>query len=268
MEIMQQPILDVSWLDMAAALGLVLVALGISGWRATGLTGSLAIAALRTVVQLALVGYVLVYIFSIDQPWLVMLALLVMLAVATREAVGRQEWRPRSLYGIAAVALLVGSGLTLFYVGVVVVRVEPWYNPRYMIPLFGMIIGNALNAAALAADRLLAELDARRAEIEAYLALGASASRASSEAVRRALRASLIPTVNSLMIVGIVALPGMMTGQILAGVSPLLAVRYQIIVMFMLACAVTISAAIVTLAYRRRFFTPAEQLHLPPMIGA
>jgi putative ABC transport system permease protein len=156
--------------------------------------------------------------------------------------------------------MLIGSGLTLVYVGAVVVRMDPWYNPRYLIPLFGMIVGNAMNAAALAAERLDAEMRNRRTEVEAYLALGASAERAAREPVRRALVASLIPTINGLMVVGIVSLPGMMTGQILAGASPLLAVRYQIVVMFMLASSVAITSAAVTLWSRSRFFNPDLQL--------
>jgi putative ABC transport system permease protein len=123
-----------------------------------------------------------------------------------------------------------------------------------------MILGNAMNAAALAADRLAGEMETRHAEIEAYLALGASSVRAAREPVRRALRASLIPTVNSLMVVGIVSLPGMMTGQIIAGSDPLVAIRYQIVVMFMLASAVALAAVVVVLGYRKTFFNAAEQL--------
>ena len=141
-----------------------------------------------------------------------------------------------------------------------VVHVDPWYNPRYLIPLFGMILGNAMNAATLAADRLAGEMETRHTEVEAYLALGASSVRAAREPVRRALRASMIPTVNSLTVVGIVSLPGMMTGQIIAGSDPLLAVRYQIVVMFMLGSAVALAAVVVVLGYRRTFFTHAEQL--------
>jgi putative ABC transport system permease protein len=137
---------------------------------------------------------------------------------------------------------------------------DPWYNPRYLIPLFGMIVGNAMNAAALAAERLRSEMEARRAEVEAWLALGASPERAAREPVRRSLVAALIPTVNGLMVVGIVSLPGMMTGQILAGSSPVTAVRYQIVVMFMLASSVAVTATLVTLWYRRTFFTETEQL--------
>jgi len=259
-EVLDQPIVDLSSLDLVLAAGLVLVAVGISRWQGLGLGRDLVVGAIRTVVQLALVGYVLAYLFALDRWYLVLAALLLMLAAATHAAVGRQKHPSRALLGITGVAMLLGSGLTLVYVGAVVVRMEPWYNPRYLIPLFGMIVGNAMNAAALAAERLHSEMEGRRAEIEAYLALGASPERASHEPVRRSLIASLIPTVNGLMVVGIVSLPGMMTGQILAGSSPLTAVRYQIVVMFMLASSVAVTATLVTLWYRRTFFTEMEQL--------
>ncbi len=260
MELLDQPIVDVTWLDLTLAGGLILIAIGISRWQGLGLTRDFAIGAIRTVVQLVLVGYVLVYIFALDRWYLVLAALLVMLAVATSTAVERQERPTRDLLVITGAAMLLGSGLTLLYVGAAVVRMEPWYNPRYLIPLFGMIVGNAMNAAALAAERLSGEMEMRSAEVEAYLALGATPEHASREPVRRALLASLIPTVNGLMVVGIVSLPGMMTGQIIAGSSPLIAVRYQIVVMFMLASSVAITATCVALWYRRTFFTEAAQL--------
>ena len=260
LDVLDRPILDLTWIDLTVAVGLVLIAIGVSGWHRTGLTRGFAVGAVRTVLQLTLVGYLLVYIFAIDRWYLVVAALLLMLAVASKAAVDRQDSKPSGLLGITGVALLIGSGLTLIYVSVMVVHVDPWYNPRYLIPLFGMILGNAMNAAALAADRLRGEMETRRAEIEAYLALGANSVRAAREPVRRALRASMIPTVNSLMVVGIVSLPGMMTGQILAGSDPLVAIRYQIVVMFMLGSAVALAAVIVVLGYRRTFFTAAEQL--------
>lgn len=260
-EILERPIVDVSWLDLSLAFGLILIAIGISRWQKLGLGRDFVVGAVRTVVQLALVGYVLVYIFALDRWYLVIAALLFMLAVATHTAVDRQERSNRVLLGITATAMLLGSGLTLVYVGAVVVRMEPWYNPRYLIPLFGMIVGNAMNAAALAAERLRSEMAGRRAEVEAYLALGASTERASRDPVRHSLLASLIPTVNGLMVVGLVSIPGMMTGQIIAGSSPLTAFRYQIVVMFMLASSVAITATVVTLWYGRTFFTPALQLH-------
>src|SRR5262249_16464769 len=180
----------------------------------------------------------------------------------TGEGVTRQAGARRRLVMITGVAMLVASGLTLLYISTLVVHVAPWYNPQYVIPLFGMIVGSTMNAAAIAAERLHSEITARQAEIEAYLALGASYQQAAQQPVRQALRASLIPTINGLMVVGIVTLPGMMTGQILAGASPVMGIRYQIVVAFMQAAAVAITTAIVTLWYRRTFFTPALQLRL------
>jgi UDP-glucose/iron transport system permease protein len=261
-------IIEVSWFDLAWAGGLMLIAVGISHWQKLGLAQRLVIGAIRTVVQLMLVGYALVYIFALDRWYLVGVALLGMLLVATRAAVNRQFRASRTLLMITGVAMLLASGLTLLYISTLVVRVTPWYNPQYLIPLFGMIIGSAMNAAAIAAERLASEIAARTAEIEAYLALGATAQQASQQPVRQALRAALMPTVNGLMVLGIVTLPGMMTGQMLVGASPLIAIRYQIVVAFMQAAAVAITTAIVTLWYRRTFFTSALQLKVPTNAAA
>lgn len=251
---------DVSWADLALSAGLVLAAMGVSSWQRLGLARGFALGALRATLQLVAVGYVLVYVFAANRWWLVLLALAIMLAAATHASTGRVGAPRRVILPINGAAMLLGAGLTLAYVVAVVLRLEEWYDPRYLVPLFGMIVGNAMNGAALAAERLSSEMEGRRGEIEAYLALGASPARAAAEPVRRALTAALIPSVNALMVVGLVTLPGMMTGQILAGASPLLAVRYQIVVMFMLTSAVAVTSVLVVLWYRRRFFTPAEQL--------
>lgn len=258
------PAVDISWLELGLAAALVLVAIGVSAWQRVGLARGFAIGAVRATVQLVAVGYVLVYLFAADEWWLVLLALVVMLLAAAKTSTDRVKERRRIIFPITGTAMLIGAGLTLAYVDAVVLRLEQWYDPRYLIPLFGMIIGNAMNGAALAAERLASEMEARRGEIEAYLALGASPPRASVDAVRRALAASLIPSVNGLMVVGLVTLPGMMTGQILAGSSPTLAVRYQLVVAFMLAGAVATTSALVVLWYRGRFFTAAEQLIARP----
>lgn len=258
-------IIAVSWADLSRAAALVLVAVAIAQWQRLGLARGFLVGAVRAVVQLVAVGYVLVYVFATARWWLVLLALAVMLVAATATAARRRSGRAwsgerRALWTISGTAMLLGAGLTLAYVTEVVLHVRPWYDPRYLIPLFGMIVGNAMNGAALAAERLASEMEARRGEIEAYLALGATPARAAAEPVRRALMAALIPAVNGLMVVGLVQLPGMMTGQILAGQSPLLAVRYQIVVAFMLAGATALTSTIVVLWYRRTFFTLAAQL--------
>ncbi len=253
-------ILELSWLDLALASALVLVAMALSAWQRLGLVRGFAIGAVRAVVQLVAVGYVLAFLISTRRPLLVLLTLLVMLFAATVTATERQKRGRRRLFVISGTAMLIGAGLTLAYVDAVILRLHPWYDPQYLIPLFGMIIGNAMNGAALAAERLNSEMELRRGEVEAYLALGASPARASAEAVRRALVASMMPTLNMLMVVGLVSLPGMMTGQVIAGSSPNTAVRYQIVVVFMLAGAVSITSVVVALWYRRAFFTSAEQL--------
>ncbi|MEP7347276.1 MAG: iron export ABC transporter permease subunit FetB [Gemmatimonadaceae bacterium] len=254
------PVLALSWSDLALASALVLVAMAISAWQRLGLARGFAIGAVRAVVQLVAVGYVLAYLLSTPKWYLVLLALLVMLLAATVTATDRQKHGRAGLFVISGTAMLVGAGVALAYVDAVVLRLRPWYDPQYVIPLFGMVIGNAMNGAALAAERLRSEMELRRSEVEAYLALGASPARASAAAVRSALVAAMIPAVNSLMVVGLVSLPGMMTGQIIAGGSPLTAVRYQIVVVFMLAGAVSVTSVVVALWYRSTFFTPAEQL--------
>lgn len=254
--------IDVTWLDLALVVMLVLVAAGISRWQRLGLERGYIVGAVRALLQLFGVGYVLVYLFEAEKWWLVLLALAVMLVAATAAATrgralaaGRQR-----LWAISGTGMLISSGLTLAYVTQVVLRVQPWYEPRYLVPLFGMIVGNAMNGAALATERLASEMEAQRGVLEAYLALGATPARAAADPVKRALSAALIPSINGLMVVGLVQLPGMMTGQILAGESPMLAVRYQVVVAFMLTFATALTSAIVVLWYRRTFFTAACQL--------
>ena len=257
-------IINIAWTDLALAAALIFVAIGISHWQKLGLARSFLMGAVRAVLQLVAIGYVLVYVFAFASWWLVLLTLAAMLvaatATATRRTGRRAPGQRRAMWTISGTAMFVSAGLILAYVTGVVLRVHPWYQPRYLIPLFGMIVGTAMNGAALGAERFESEMESRRGEVEAYLALGATPARAAAEPVRRALVASLIPAVNGLMVVGLVQLPGMMTGQILAGQSPLLAVRYQIVVAFMLAGATAMTTVIVVLWYRRKFFTAAAQL--------
>jgi putative ABC transport system permease protein len=258
----QSPTADVSWINLVLAAGLILIAIGISRWQSLGLAKDLFVGAVRSVVQLILVGYVLIYVFATDYWYVTIAALLVMLIAATRATVKKRENKAEKhrLQLITGSAMMIGSAFTLFYVGTLVVHVTPWHNPRYLIPLFGMIVGSAMNGAAIAIDRFEGEMTMRRGEVEAYLALGADIRQASAICVRQALRAALIPTINGLMVIGIVTLPGMMTGQILAGASPLVAVRYQIVVVFMQAAAVSITTWLITRWYQKSFFNSALQL--------
>jgi putative ABC transport system permease protein len=143
-----------------------------------------------------------------------------------------------------------------------VVRAEPWWRPDYFIPIAGMVIGNSMNALAISLDRLVSDLTAGRAEVEMRLSLGATPREASEEIVRRSVRAGMIPSINSMMSVGLVFIPGMMTGQILSGMDPAQAVRYQIVVMLMLVGSTGLASIIAVLLARDRCFGPGGQLLL------
>ena len=156
--------------------------------------------------------------------------------------------------------MLVGCGGATFVFCGLVVRYSPWYDPRYLIPLAGMIIGNSMNGASLAAERLAAEIRERREEVETAICLGATARQASTTAVRLAFSAALMPTMNTMAAMGIVSIPGMMTGQILSGTEPIIAVRYQIAIMCAITGAVAITSYLIVLLGYRHYFTAAHQL--------
>ncbi len=176
-------------------------------------------ALLRMLVQLLIVGYLLSSIFAADHAGLVLLVLLVMVTASSWIALGTIQYYRSRLYRYAFVAILVGGGVTLLLISQLVLRLQPWYQPHYLIPLAGMIFANAMNSVSLAAERVVAELDR---------------GLAFSQARHVAFNAALIPVMNSMLAVGLVSLPGMMTGQILSGVSPIVAAHYQIVVMCMI----------------------------------
>lgn len=183
----------------------------------------------RMLIQLLLIGYVLTFIFDSDSSLIVLLILIFMVLVSSWISLRTVSSKPKELYLSAFVSIGVGGGLTLFFITQSVVELPVWYEPRYLIPLAGMTFANSLTGLSLAAERFEAEIK-RDVSYE--------------EARKIAFKASLIPVVNSLLAVGIVALPGMMTGQILSGISPLIAVRYQIMVMCMIFGSSGISTAL------------------------
>ena len=253
-------VLDLSAWQLALASLLVVVVIAVSVMQRLGLERDLVIGAVRTIVQLYLVGLILTAVFAAATWYWVVLILVVMTAVATHAAVSRLGRPLPGAYWIAAAALSVSTTATLAWVIGVIVQVRPWWEPQYIIPIAGMILGNSMTSAALAGDRLQSDLRARRDEVEARLALGFSGREALQPLVRGALRAAMIPTVNVMMTVGVVQLPGMMTGQILAGSSPLLAIRYQIVVVFMQAAATAIGSLIFVRLAAGRYLTAAHQL--------
>jgi putative ABC transport system permease protein len=253
-------VLDLSFWQLGLAMLLVVVLVAISARQALGLERDLLVGSVRTMVQLYLVGLILATVFTAARWYWVLLILAVMAGIATQAAVSRLAKPIPGIYWIAATALTLSTAATLTWVIGVVVRPRPWWEPQYLIPIAGMILGNSMTSAALAGDRLQADLAARRDEVEARLALGFSGREAVQPLVRAALRAAMIPTVNGMMTVGVVQLPGMMTGQILAGASPLVAIRYQIVVVFMLAVATAVGSLLFVRLAVGRYLTPAHQL--------
>jgi putative ABC transport system permease protein len=257
---MSAQLIDPSWFQLLASAGLVLVAIGLSAARGLGLERDLTVAAVRTFLQLLAIGYVLGFIFSTDSPALIVAIVLLMLGVGAWTVAGRQRRPTNSLRVLVLMSLSAGCGLTLVLATEVILRVQPWYNPYYVIPLMGMVIGNSLNSATLAVERLDSDLRSGRDQVEALLALGATSRQAAAGAVRGAMKAAMIPITNSMMVVGLVSLPGMMTGQILGGSTPLVAIKYQVLIMYMIAFSSAVTAFMLTALRARSYFTPAHQL--------
>ncbi len=254
--------IDLTLLDLALVYGLILLCAALVRLRG-GEVGGLLIAALRMGLQLFLVGYVLHLIFAFESALPVLLVLLLMGAMAVHTVAGRIKERMPHFYKVVGSAMLVGCGGGTIYFCVLVIGPDPWYNPRYLIPLAGMIIGNAMTGASLAAERLSEEIRSRRDEIETALCLGATAREASLPAVRSAFNAALIPSINAMAAMGIVFLPGMMTGQILSGTEPMIAVKYQIAIMCVITGSVAVTSFLILQQGCRGYFSPHEQLVLP-----
>ena len=248
--------IHLSVFDLSLA-ALLVVALALTSARIyPGLAKQLLVAALRTAIQLTLIGLVLKALFANSHLLWVGLLSLLMLVVAGREVMARQHRRfaGRWGYGIGVVSMFVSSFTVALFALIVVVGNEPWYQPQYAIPLLGMLLGNTMNGIALALDRLTQSAWEQRDVIEARLMLGYSASEAVSGIQQQVFRSGLIPIINAMAAAGIVSLPGMMTGQILAGAEPVEAVKYQILIMFLVSAGSGFGTlAAVHLAVRRLF---------------
>jgi len=255
-------VLAISNLQLAVGLIFIILAGILSLVHSLGLEKDLFIGTVRTFVQLFLLGFALKFVFSIDRVWLVVLVFVLMILFAAWTIKGRVRERQVSFFWPVFLSMCAGYFFIAFMVTGVIVNAEPWWRPQYFIPLSGMVIGNSMNAMAISLERLLGDLRGRRGEVEMLLCLGADYREASQNIFRDAMRAGMIPSINSMMAVGVVFIPGMMTGQILAGADPVSAIRYQIVVMVMLVGATALGSFMVLSLVRRRCFGPAQQLLL------
>lgn len=255
-------IIDIGPLQLALCLGFVCLAGATSFYHKLGLERDLLVGTIRTFAQLFLMGYILKFVFEVNLSWLVLLIYSGMVAAAAHIVKGRVKERTVPFIKPMYVTMLLSYTLVTVVVTSVIVGAKPWWTPQYFIPMGGMIIGNSMNAITIALDRLFSDLRNRRAEVEMKLALGADYREASQDILRGAVKAGMIPSINSMMAVGLVSLPGMMTGQILAGAEPLLAIRYQIIVMLMVVASTSLGSLLITGLVRRKCFSKAQRLLL------
>lgn len=256
--------IELGYLDLAIAAVLVVINALLSLVLELRLQRQLVIAALRMVVQLALVGVVLEFLFAVVSPLWTALAALAMVLFAGREIVARQERRLRGLwsYGLGTGCMLFSACLVTVFALTTQIRPEPWYDPRYALPLLGMVLGNTMTGISLGLHTLATGLVRDRAAVEARLAVGGTFWQAALPVVRGALRSALMPIVNAMAATGLVSLPGMMTGQILAGAEPTQAVKYQILIMFLIAGGTGIGALAAVLGGVFRLTDSRQRLRL------
>ncbi len=255
-------LISLHYMDLGLGALLVLALITLVGRMQLGIGVSLLIAAIRTAVQLSILGLVLKVVFSEANILWVAVMSVVMLIAAALEIVSRQKRKLHRRWGfsISIFSLFISSFLITVFALLIIIRVEPWYTPQYAIPLLGMLLGNTMNGIALGMDRLIQTSWQQRMVIEQRLMLGQTAAESILDIRRESMRAGMIPIINAMAIAGIVSLPGMMTGQILAGSSPQEAVNYQILIMFLITAGTGFGVISVLRLISIRMFDARERL--------
>ena len=252
--------IDVTLGEVAASLALVAVAAAVSFWRKADLEKDIGVAVVRSIVQLIAIGYVINAIFDSDSLLLTFGLIAVMVVFGTIQARQRAKRVPNAFWPLL-IALGLAGATTL---GLVVALGIFDATPRFLVPVGGMVVGNSMTAAAVSLNRLGDEITDRGREIEATLALGATATEAAAPSVRRSLRSGMITLIDSTKTTGLIFFPGTMVGMLLAGADPTDAVRLQLILLYVLLGSVAIAGLVATTLAYRNFFTPAHQLREPP----
>jgi len=258
---MTQSFYAITWTDVIVSLIFVAISIGLIRWWKIGLEKTLLIGTIRTFIQLTAMGYILTFFFQ-QHNWIFMVGLVsIMIIIACYEGYRRlKKYQIPHIFWILLASFFFSVFVVLGLILKFILSVEPWYYPYAMIPIAGMIIGNALNSTTLTVNRFVNEISHRENEIEMMLSLGAPIKAAVHGSFMKSVRAALLPNINGLMMVGLVQLPGIMTGQILAGIDPLIAIRYQIMIMYMwISTATMVDILVLNLVYRQ-FFTPQLQL--------
>ncbi len=249
-------------LDLAWALGLVAISIGLAQWQRLGIAGQMALAAARAILQLLVMGFGLQIVWQLNHP-LVSVGAVLLLAIATIIATtNRISDRLKNLIPIVGGAILTGLTVVLAYTIFVVIKPTNWYQPQYLLAGAGISLGYLLNSTAVAGERLISAIEQHPAEIETRLSLGATPEMAIAPYCQAAIKAALLPTIDTLMVAGLVTIPGFLTGQLIANVSPLNAAGYQIVVLFTVMAGNTIAAILVTQGIAKRYFNRYAQLRI------
>lgn len=256
-------IIELSLLQLAAAYIFVLLLIFVVKAKGIPREREILLASVRMTLQLMLTGYVLVLVFDNPHPFFTLLIIGIMQAFAVFNIYKRVKAPlSRAMKQIIAFAMISGTGVSLFFFILVVIRLDPWFHPQYFIPLGGMIIGNSMTGIALGASNLVDGIHKQRHQIEGALMLGATPQDAVRSLANGAFDAAILPTINSMLGMGIVFLPGMMTGQILSGVSPTTAIEYQIAIMLGITGSVTLTVFLMVFFGAKSFFNHENQLTL------
>jgi len=251
-------------LDLAIASGLVLLLALLSFRLRLGLARQMLVNSVRMTVQLLLIGLVLQSLFNSRNIWLMTAVSLIMLLAAGREIRSRLKRRVRGFfgYGVGVGSMFISSFSIALLAMLVIIRQDPWYEPRYAIPFLGMLLGNTMTGIALASDRLTSQFYDQREVIEQRLMLGETWREAIGDIRRECMRTGMVPLINSMAAAGLVSLPGMMTGQILGGSPPVEAVKYQILIMFLIAAGTGFGVIAAITMISRHLFDSRHRLCL------
>jgi putative ABC transport system permease protein len=247
-------------LDIAWALGLIAISIGLLQWQRVGIAGQIALAAARSILQLLVLGFGLQIIWQLNHPLVTVSGICVMAIATTIAASNRIGDRMKGLLPIVGGAILTGLIVAVGYTILVVIKPTSWHQPQYLLACAGICLGYLLNNTAVAGARLMSEIDRHTAEIETQLSLGANPAQAIASYRQTAIKSTLLPTIDTLMVAGLVTIPGFLTGELVANVQPVNAAGYQIVVLFMVMASNTIATILVTDGIANRYFNQAAQL--------
>ncbi|MTH51866.1 iron export ABC transporter permease subunit FetB [Bacillus mangrovi] len=258
---MNDNMINIDLWRLLAAYGFIILLLVIVKRRGIRREWKIIIATSRMTIQLILVGYILTYIFERPNPFISILIVLVMETFAILNIFRQvEDYLSKKMKTAIAVSMLSGSLASLIYFNFVVVHFEPWYEPRYFIPIAGMIIGNSMTGITLGVKNMVEGMRKQKQYVEGALMLGAKPEEASRSIVNSAFDSAILPTLNNMLGMGIVFLPGMMTGQILAGASPLVAIEYQIVVLLSITGSTALCVILFIQLGTKLFFNKRSQL--------